>query len=483
MGGATGGIRLAVGVVLRSAHGVRSPIHWLVAAWFAASLVVSARADALDDWSAAYLRALKAENNTPPLGARSMAIYSIAVADAVNAIQHRWRPYLYSPTNAPADANVEAAVSAAAYRTALVLFPSRRADFESVWAATQTNLADNAARTAGFQIGFASADAIVEARAADGSNTQVPYIPTNTPGAWRRTPPWFRPPDLPHWGLVKPFALTNAGQFRPPGPPALTSARYVADYNEVKAIGAKNSTNRTDDQTLAARFWSDFSGTVTPPGHWTQITLALAQSNHLALTEKAHLLALVHIALADAGIACWDTKYAYNFWRPVTAAIRTDDGNDQTEPDPQWESMLPAPSFPDYVSGHSTFTAAGGEVLRRWFGRDDLPFSITSDTVKGVTRSYTNLSSVVAEIGHSRIWGGIHFPSADLDGQALGKQVGDWAFDHALRPVDPPRQGMDWVWTGLRIVLAAFLVLVLFRSRRRPGPETPMGGAGTEVRG
>ena len=465
---------LAVGRTLRSARGVKSSLHWLVAACFAASLVVSGQADALDDWSAAYLRALKAENNTPPLGARSMAIYSIAVADAVNAIQHRWRPYLYAPTNVPPGANVEAAVSAAAYRTALVLFPSRRADFEALWMATQTNLTDNAARTAGFQLGFASADAIVEARAADGSNTQVPYIPTNTPGAWRRTPPWFRPPDLPHWGLVKPFALTNAGQFRPPGPPALTSDRYVADYNEVKAIGAKNSTNRTADQTLAARFWSDFSGTVTPPGHWTQITLALAQSNRLALPEKAHLLALVHIALSDAGIACWDAKYAFNFWRPVTATIRADNGNPKTEPDPNWESLLPAPSFPDYVSGHSTYTAAGGEVLRRWFGRDDLAFSISSDTVPGVTRSYTSLSSVVTEIGRSRIWGGIHFSSADTDGQALGRKVGDWTFDTMLRPVDPPRQGMGWVWTTVRIVMLLVLLWLAFRPRRRM--ETAVSG-------
>jgi hypothetical protein len=194
-------------------------------------------------------------------------------------------------------------------------------------------------------MGFASADAIVEARAADGSNTQVPYIPTNTPGAWRRTPPWFRPPDLPHWGLVKPFALTNAAQFRPPGPPALTSDRYVADYNEVKALGRRTAPTAPADQTVAARFWSDFSGTVTPPGHWTQITLALAQSNHLALSEKAHLLAIVHIALADAGIACWETKYAYNFWRPVTAIIRTDDGDRTSGPDPTGNPYCPLPRF------------------------------------------------------------------------------------------------------------------------------------------
>ena len=200
-------------------------------------------------------------------------------------------------------------------------------------------------------------------------------------------------------------------------------------------MGAKNSTLRTADQTQAARFWSDFSGTVTPPGHWTQITLALAQSNHLVLSEKAHLLALVQIALADAGIACWDAKYTYNFWRPVTAILRADDGNPKTEPDPEWESLLIAPAFPEYVSGHSTFTGAGAQVLRRWFKRDDLAFTVTSDTVPGVVRHFSSLTSVADEIGRSRIWGGIHFHSADADGQDLGRRVGDWVFDHSLVPL------------------------------------------------
>lgn len=434
-------------------------------------LLLAARGDVLDDWSAAYLRAVQAENNTPPLGARSLAIYSLAVADAVNAIEHRWRPYIFSPTNDVAGADVAAAVSAAAYRTALVLFPSRRADFEALWSATQTNRPDTAARAAGFQLGFASADALVEARAADGSNTQVPYIPSDKPGAWRRTPPWFRPPDLPHWRLVKPFSLSDAAQFRPPGPPMMSGERYAADYNQVLGLGGRDSTNRTPDQTLATRFWSDFTGTVTPPGHWTQITLALARSNHLALADKAHLLAVVQVALADAGIACWDTKYAYNFWRPVTAIQRGDeDGNPLTVADPGWEPLLAAPSFQDYVSGHSTFSGAAAEVLRRWFGRDDLAFSIASDTVPGVTRSYPSLSAAVTEIGRSRVWGGIHFATADTDGQELGRRVGAWAFEHALRPVAPPRRGLDWVWIVLRILLVLGLVFVLFRRKTRAVP-------------
>lgn len=391
-----------------------------------------ARADSLDDWAGVYLLALRAENVPAPLGARNTAIFTLAVADAVNAVTHRWRPFLFT-TNLPGPVDIEAAVAGASYRTGIALFPSRRADFDSLWERSRTNFPATPSRNAGFQLGFASADTLLEARVADGSNTQIPYIPSDKPGAWRRTSPFFRLPDLPHWGSVKPFALTNAAQFRPPGPPALNSDRYASDYNLTKALGAKASASRTADQTQAALFWSDFTGTVTPPGHWTQITLALAQSYHLALADKARLLALVHIALADAGIACWDAKYTYNFWRPSTATVRVDDGNPNTEPDPTWESLLPAPSFPEYVSGHSTFTGAGAEVLRRWFGRDDLSFTVTSDTVPGVTRSYSSLSAVATEIGMSRIWGGIHFHSADADGQELGRKIGDWVYERSLR--------------------------------------------------
>ena len=435
-------------------------------------LSLHTRADPLDDWAEVYLRALRAENTTPPLGARNTAVFTIAVADAVNAIEHRWHPFLFT-TNLSSPVSIEAAVAGASYRTGIALYPSRRADFEALLNRTRTNLPATPAREAGFQLGFASAEALLEARASDGT-TQVPYIPSDKPGAWRRTPPYFRPPDLPHWGLVRPFALTNSSQFRPPGPPSLRSDRYVSDYNEVKSVGSKTSLIRTADQTQAARFWSDFSGTVTPPGHWTQITLALAQSNHLALPDKARLLALVHISLADAGIACWDAKYTYNFWRPVTAAIRADDGNPKTESDPNWESLLIAPAFPDYVSGHSTFTGAGAQVLRRWFGRDDLSFSVTSDTVPGVTRSFLSLNTVATEIGMSRIWGGIHFHSADADGQELGRRVGDWAFNHTMAPL-PATYGREtrywWYWKAAVLLgILGFLYAVL-RGWRRQAPD------------
>ena len=420
-------------------------------------VAVLVHADSLDDWTGVYLKALRAENTAPPLGSRNTAIYTVAVADAVNVVEHRWKPFLFT-TNLTAPVDLEAVIAGAAYQVGLSLFPSRRADFDAQWQRTLTASAASPAREAGFRLGFASAATLLEARSSDGSSTQVPYIPSDKPGAWRRTPPFFRPPELPQWGRVKPFALTNGAQFRPPGPPQLGSARFASDYNEVISLGSKNSTNRTADQTQAALFWSDFSGTLTPPGHWTQITLALARSNHLATVEKVRLLALVHIALADAGIACWDAKYTYNFWRPVTVAARDDSGNPAIRMVSGWESLLPSPAFPDYVSGHSTFTGAASEVLRRWFGRDDLAFSATSETVPGVTRYYSSLTALGNEIGMSRIWGGIHFHSADVDGQELGHRIGDWVYERSLQPMATGGMGTNHLalFAGL-----LFIVLLL----------------------
>ena len=181
------------------------------------------------------------------------------------------------------------------------------------------------------------------------------------------------------------------------------------------------STNRTAGQTLIARFWSDFSYTVTPPGHWNQIAQNVATNHGLSLEQNARLVALLNLALADAGIAVWDAKYVYNFWRPVTAIQQADtDDNPDTMADPDWMPLLNTPAFPEFISGHSTFSAAAATVLGRFFGRDGVPFTVGSDSVPGVLRSYASFAAAAEEIGMSRIYGGIHFHSADLDGRKIG---------------------------------------------------------------
>jgi membrane-associated phospholipid phosphatase len=277
----------------------------------------------------------------------------------------------------------------------------------------------------------------VEGRSADGANTQVPYIPSDAPGQWRRTPPFFRPPIDPHWRYVDPFCLLEIEPFVPPPPPALDSPEYAADVTLVQELGAAASPTRTPEQTLMASFWSDFSYTATPAGHWQEIASAIAASREISVVESARLFALLSLAQADAAIVAWEAKYRYNFWRPVTAIQRADeDDNPATEPDPEWESLLVSPSFPEYVSGHSTFSGASATLLAGYFGTDQLPFTIGADALPGVFRSFDSVWACAEEVGMSRIYGGIHFPSANREGKECGRRVAMRVLRDFLLPTD-----------------------------------------------
>ncbi len=390
------------------------------------------------DWNNHALSAIRNESMAPPQAARNLAILHIAIHDTVNAINPTHAPYL---TNLPAPPviSIGAAAAAAGHRTLTSLFPSQTASFDAALADSLADISNETARSNGIALGQLMADLVLNERSDDGASTSVPYIPSTEPGAWRRTEPFFRPPDSPQWPHVTPFAMISGFQFRPAGPPALGSAQYAADLNQVKLLGAANSPVRTAEQTLMARFWSDFSYTVTPPGHWNQIAQTVSAQNGLSLQQTARLFALLNVAMADAAIAVWDAKYLYNFWRPVTAIHEADnDGNPDTMADPNWAPLLNTPSFPEYVSGHSTFSSAAATVLRRFFGTDNVPFSVGSDAVPGVIRSYTSFAAVADEIGMSRIYGGIHFLSADLDGLNLGRAIGEHVDDHFFLPLSAP---------------------------------------------
>ena len=263
-----------------------------------------------------------------------------------------------------------------------------------------------------------AAAAVVESRAGDGASTTVHYHPRTEPGQWRRTPPAFRPPELPHWGRVQPFLLDAADQFRPPPPPAPGSPAAAAELEEVRKIGGADSPVRTKEETLIARFWSDFSYTTSPPGHWNDIARQIAQSRRLPLGERVRLFALLNVALADTAIATWECKYHWNAWRPVTALHAAGHG--------EWQSVLPSPPHPEHVSGHSAFSGAGAAVLTAFFGTDRLAFSAVSDSVPDVTRRYTSLAACADEISRSRVLAGIHFPAACREGLVLGRRTAAW---------------------------------------------------------
>lgn len=390
------------------------------------------------DWNNQALSAIRNESTSPPLAARNLAMLHIAIHDAVNSVEPTHHGFLTNIT-VVGPASVEAAAATAAHRTLRILFPSEAASFDSALADGLQAIPDGNAKSNGIILGRAVADGVLSSRSADGSATSVPYIPSDEPGAWRRTAPFFRPPDSPQWGYVMPFAMVNGFDLRPMGPPPLTSARYAADVNEVKSLGAANSTTRSAEQTLIARFWSDFSYTVTPPGHWNQIAQNVSTNHALSLEQNARLFALLNIAMADAGIAVWDAKYTFNSWRPITAIAQADtDDNPETIADPDWTPLLNTPPFPEYVSGHSAFSAAAAAVLAQFFGSDHVAFTVGSDSVTGVTRSFTSFSAAAEEIGMSRIYGGIHFLSADLDGLALGHAIGEYVEGSFIRPLSPP---------------------------------------------
>jgi hypothetical protein len=399
-------------------------------AW--ATLAQPATTDPVLTWNAVMIDAIRADDSAPTLSTRNLAILHSAIYDAVNSILQTHQPYRIS-VPAPPDSSPEAAALAAGREVLLALYPSFSVRTESTFDSYLSLLPTSPGVTNGLTVGTSVADQILEWRAADGSATTVPYIPSDAPGQWRRTPPFFRPPVDPQWGFVEPFCLPDIGPFVPPGPPALTSAAYATAFNEVKLIGAKNSQTRTAEQSQIAVFWSDFSYTAMPPGHWNEIAAAIAQNQGNTMADNARLFALLNLAQADAAIVCWKGKYQFNFWRPITAIPRADeDGNPATDSDTNWNCFLPTPSFPEYTSGHSTFSKASAQVLTHFFGTDALSFSIGSDSLPGVYRSFTSVAACGDEVGMSRIYGGFHFQFSNHDGQACGGKIGDYVMANFL---------------------------------------------------
>ena len=278
------------------------------------------------------------------------------------------------------------------------------------------------------------ARSILEWRRRDGADAAVDLPGNSGPGAWQPTPPGFLPYLLPQWAFLMPFALEEPGAVRPPGPPALDSAAWAQDYNEVKELGAATGSTRTPEQSLIAQFWADGAGTETPPGHWNSIARDVSERLDTPLIDKARLFALLNVALADSAICAWDAKYAYAFWRPVTAIRNGDiDGNDDTVADPTWSSFIVTPPFPDYVSGHSTFSGAAATVLALFYRTDDVAFTAASDFLPGVTRDFNSFSTAAEEAALSRLYGGIHYRSANEDGLRAGVAIGAWTVRNVMR--------------------------------------------------
>jgi membrane-associated phospholipid phosphatase len=397
-------------------------------------VAVPAGADVVTEWNTVALTSIRATSMPPPRAARALAILHAAMYDAVNGIARTHDAYLVHST-VPASASMEAAASGAAHRVLVMLIPMRSTIFDAVHRQIVAGIRDSPQKASGLVWGRLVADSLLAARANDGSDDVVPAPVTSAHGSWEPTPAGFAPYLLPQWGFVTPFALPNIVDVRPPGPPALDSDRWSADYNEAKALGAAAGSTRTGDQTQIALFWADGAGTVTPPGHWNQIAQQVGAALGNTLHENARLFALLNLAMADAAICAWDAKYAFNFWRPVTAIRYGDgDGNPNTEADRTWRSLIATPPFPDYVSGHSAFSGGAATVLARFYGTDNVAFVTGSDATPGVYRSYASFSAAAAEAAVSRLYGGIHFRSANDDGRRSGMAIGEYVFRNYLQP-------------------------------------------------
>jgi hypothetical protein len=412
----------------------------------------------------------------PGRASRAMAIVHIAIFEVVNAIAGGYQSYTGIP-RADAGTSMDAAVAQAAHDTLVSLFPSQRASFDELLAEDLGQIPDGFGKVGGVTLGRRAAKSILAQRLNDGSRQAEPrvgvdFILSNDPGKWRQDPVSLIPLALgARWGEVRPFVLLSADQFRLPPPPAMTSPEYAAAFNEVKRLGGDGvvtPTERTAEQTEIGIFWA-YDGTPSlcaPPRMYNQITVQIADQMGSNTVELARLLALANVAMADAGVAIWESKFFYQCWRPITGIREADegtgptglgDGNPATVCD---QTFLPlgapasnltgpnfTPPFPAYPSGHAGFGGALFEILRKFYGTDNIPFTFVSDEFNGVTqdnggnvrplvaRSFSTLSQAEEENGQSRIYLGIHWAFDKTEGIAQGRRIADYVFKRAFKPV------------------------------------------------
>jgi membrane-associated phospholipid phosphatase len=392
------------------------------------------RADVITDWVNITVGVIHNDKTPPPKASRALAMVQVAVFDAVNSLTGGYNPYFVADP-APVGASPEAAALGAAHKITVALFPGQQPFLDGEFGDSEGSIPDSVAKNLGLAWGETVAGKILALRANDHSGDVVTAnFPT---GAlwWVRTPPALADPLLPNWPLVTPWGVDDIARFRPAPPPVPASAGYKAAFDEVKALGRVDSTARTADQTQIALFWADGGGTATPPGHWFLIARGIAIAQNLSLIQNARLFALLGIAEADSGTAAWDAKYYYNFWRPITGIQEADvDGNPDTAPDTAWTPLIATPPFPSYISGHSTFSAAAARILGLFFGNDAFNFTVTSDGLPGVQRSFTSFSQAAQEAGQSRIYGGIHWQFDNTAGLATGRALAEQIFYNNLTP-------------------------------------------------
>jgi PAP2 superfamily len=408
-----------------------------------------AGADEVLDWNAVTFRAIGVAATPGPVQGRMAAIVHVSMFDAFNGVERRFTP-IHVEAEGPRGASARAAVVQAAYTALAGLFPAQdfAADLESSLAKIGPDAADeNSISIAlGRAWGEQVANEILAWRATDGLNPPgPPYLGSEEVGKWRPTPrPGANPGDpelpglpgsFPTLATTTPFVIPSPSHFRPLGPPALTSAEYAADVNEVKLVGERVSAARTADQTESARFWAG-----TALSFWNRAAVTASLGRHLTPSENARLFALLNVAVADAVIGAWDSKYYFELWRPITAIrLASTDGNDATIEQSDWTPLIVTPPYPEYYSGHQSNSGPAQAILTAYFG--NMPVEGFSEGLPGVTRSWPSFAAAADEALLARIWSGIHFRFAMFDTRVIAEQIAEYVLTHAAQPLHGNRLG------------------------------------------
>ncbi len=398
--------------------------------WAATILLVAAnaRADAVTDWNVIAIRATEVAGAPVPVQTRAMSLVHAAVFDAVNSIEGKYSPYGIEVRPGPG-ASPEAAAAAAAHGVLERLYPLQKPIHDAALAAALAKIPESAERAQGVRLGQEVAERHFTLRKDDGASAQVSYQFATGAGIYQATPPMNASPILPQWRNVRPFIITGARQFAWQGPPAVGSAAFARDFNEVKRLGGRASSERTNEQTAIAIHWA---GSEVPP--FNAVARAAAAAKGLKLVDSARLLALLNMAMADSLIAGFEAKYATNYWRPVTA-IRNAGlaANAAIAADPAWEPLLVTPPHPEYLSAHCLGAGAAVAVLQHVFEGDRLATSYVYPPL-GVALKWDSFSQIAREVEDARVWGGIHYRTAVEHGTQVGRQVGDYVVRNAMRP-------------------------------------------------
>ena len=390
------------------------------------SIGTAARADVVTEWNDVAVARLVAARQLPPDGARSMAMVHVAMFDAINAAQPRYTSYAFKG-KAPAGASPEAAGVAAARTVLLKLYPDQSEAIDKAYAASLSAIPDGAGRSAGIALGEQVGNECIAMRENDGVSATVAYRPVTAAGVY--VPTMF--PASVAWPNVKPFFMKEPAQFRPGPPPALKSADWAKDLNEIRQVGGRESSARTAEQTEVGRFWG-----LTGVPSWNPIVRALASSGGLSLVDNARLFALVNMAATDSFISVFDAKYAYNFWRPITA-IRNGDmhGNGEVQRDAGWMPLIDTPMHPEYPCAHCISSTAVGTVLASVFRGRPISVTMTSPTAPGVTRKWDRLEDYMQEVNNARVWAGVHYRFSTRVGADMGRKIGELAVRDYMKPL------------------------------------------------